>query len=166
MAIETKYPAHPDLTGGGETALHSHAAGGATKEFFIPVTFATAIGISNRQHIGGDIDFTPDKAYIEFYVPSDFSSITEAVVVRQSNTTATKRLNYTSYYGAEGEDAGGHTETLLDQDTAEIFFIIYEQDISGILSSLAAGDYVSIKVTGDAVNTPDDVIFGVRLKYA
>ena len=30
MGIDTKYPAHPDLTGGGETTLHSHAGGGPT----------------------------------------------------------------------------------------------------------------------------------------
>lgn len=28
MAVEKEYPGHPDLTGGGETSLHSHAGGG------------------------------------------------------------------------------------------------------------------------------------------
>lgn len=35
MAVETVYPAHPDLTGGGETGLHSHSIPDAAIEFVI-----------------------------------------------------------------------------------------------------------------------------------
>ncbi|GAI53172.1 unnamed protein product, partial [marine sediment metagenome] len=39
-------------------------------------------------------------------------------------------------------------------------------DITGILTALVAGDYASIKVLGDAVNTPNLGVIGVRVKYA
>lgn len=42
MAIEKKYPAHPDLTGGGETPLHSHAGGGGDGEVSVVATQDTA----------------------------------------------------------------------------------------------------------------------------
>jgi hypothetical protein len=136
-----------------------------TKEFFIPVTVASDADI--KGHIPcAIIDIEGDTAYIAFYVPHDFSSITEAVVARISNASATHRLNYYSDYGAVGEASTTNSESLLDQDTAETDTLIYEQDISGILSSLAAGDYVGIAVAGDATNEPDVSILGVRFKYS
>lgn len=138
----------------------------ATQEFFIPVTYATELTESVYAHPGGIINAVADKAFIEFYVPHDFSSIIEAVVARHSNATATHRLNYVSKYAALTEVANLHLETLADQDTAETVGVVYEQDISGILASLATGDHVSIKVLGDNTNTPNDCILGVRFKYS
>ena len=140
-------------------------AGAATKEFFVPVTEGVDFPASHNDFPGAIIDGTNDTARISFYVPDDFSSITEAVAVRISRTTATKRLNYSADYGAIGENHGLHSESLTDQDTVETSNILYEHDISSILSSLAVGDHVGIKVLGDATNTPNDLIVGVRLKY-
>ncbi|GAG87226.1 unnamed protein product, partial [marine sediment metagenome] len=149
------------------TVANLVAAGGAggTLEFFVPVTFATEIKASD-EYPGGRIDATADLAHIGFSVPADFTSITTAVVVRFAEATATHRLNYSSRYAAEGQDKDTHQEALEDQDVAETNDFVYEQDISGILSSLAAGDYVGIKVNGDATNIPNDQIFGVRFKYS
>ncbi|KKK53469.1 hypothetical protein LCGC14_3094460, partial [marine sediment metagenome] len=44
--------------------------------------------------------------------------------------------------------------------------IFYEKDISGMLSSIVAGDIVRIQIFGDAVNVPNDQILGVRFKYS
>lgn len=136
-----------------------------TKEFFVPVTYGTEMS-EHGYHAGAIVDATADEAFITFYVPHDFTSITSAVVVRLSMATATHRLNYNSMYGAQGEAYNTHAESLTDQDTAETDRYIYEQNIAGILSALAVGDYVGIRVRGDSTNTPNDLILGVRFRYS
>lgn len=55
MGVEKKYPAHPDLTSGGQTALHGHAGGGGEAEVVVvkvgdtanaTTTLADAAGLS------------------------------------------------------------------------------------------------------------------------
>ena len=142
------------------------SAGAATMEFFVPSTYGTEQW-AHYEHPGYRINATNDSALIGFYVPHDYSSIVEAVVVRVNGaSSATYRLNYNSSYGSTGEGARTHQESLADQDTAETPLYIYEQDISGILSAIIAGDHVGIVVMGDSTNTPNDVITGVRFKYS
>ena len=45
MALEKEYPSHPDLTGGGQTNLHTHA-GGASNPYII-------LTKTNNQNVGG-----------------------------------------------------------------------------------------------------------------
>ena len=137
----------------------------STKEFFMPVTFGTTM-TENNDVPGALINATADKAHIGFFVPADFTAITEAVVMRIAAATATHRLNYTSHYANATEQISAHTEALPDQDTVENVTNLYEQDISGILSNLAVGDYVGIEVLGDVTNVPNDLIAGVRFKYS
>lgn len=138
---------------------------GATKEFFLPVHYSTTQSEEGK-HWGILIDESYEIAHAGFYTPHDFTSITEAVVVRIAKATATHRLNYYSEYGLAGEAYNTNAESVLDQDTAETATLIYEADISGCLSSLTADDYVALYIQGDATNQPDDLILGVRLKYA
>jgi len=136
-----------------------------TKEFFAPITYATHL-IYHNYHPCAWVYGSTNEAAIELYIPHDFTSITAAVVVRAPRATATHRLNYFTFYGAQGEVTITHQGTLLDQDTAETEDIIYEQDISAMLTNLAAGDYAGIRVLGDTTNTPNDSIFGLRFKYS
>ena len=137
------------------------------KEFFVPVSFGTEMIIESGQRApGAKINASTDEAGISFFVPSDFSSIIETVVVRASQGVQTSRFNYFSSYFAISESQTNHSGSLLDQDQAEINGRTYEQDISEILSALAAGDHVGIRVSGDATNTPNDIIHGVRFKYS
>ena len=149
----------------GEQALASDILKLKAKELSVPVTFATDLTSSNSYPVGA-INAAADIACMYFQVPADFSSITEAVVIRVAVATATHRLNYYSDYGGVGQSYTTHSESLLDQDTAEAAGLIYEEDISGILSSLAASDHVGIKVTGDATNIPNVRVLGLRLTYS
>jgi len=137
----------------------------ATQEIFIPCNPGGAEVSPAGDHVGYLINAAADAAAVEFYIPHDFSSITSAVAVRIAMATATHRLNYTSDYGALGEAYNTHSESLDDQDTAETDTLIYEQDISGILSAIAAGDYVGVVILGDATNIPNDLILGIRFRY-
>ena len=157
--------AAPGISAAELNKLGTQYALASTKEIFIPTTYGVDMGAPGFVP-GALINAVADTAFIEFYVPLDFTSITSAVVVRVAQATATHRLNYASYYGSAGQAYSTHNETLADQDTAETANVIYEQDISGILTSLVAGDYVSIYVLGDATNVPNDQIIGVRFKYA
>ena len=134
-----------------------------TREFFIPCTAGTDSRTWPAAYL---INAAADEASMQFDVPHDFSSVVEAVVLRAGGATATHRLNYTVQHAATGEIIDTHQEILQNQDTAETDLIYYEHDISSLLSALVAGDHVSIRVYGDAVNVPDDYIYGVRFKYS
>ena len=140
------------------------AGDGATKEFFVPVNRADDFDQTGALP-GAYINSTGERAWIAFHIPHDFSSITEAVVILNPLTTATHRFDITSDYAAVGEAFNIHSESDLNHDFSMTAFQFYEMDVSGVLSSLSAGDYGGIKLLGDATNTPNALVIGFRLKY-
>lgn len=151
--------------GVGSAPTETDLPGGATKEFWVPATGLTEL-TTDLRHVGYRLDANNEYGCMEFHVPNDFSSIIAAVVARIAFATGTHRLNYLTEYGAVGEGKGTHAESLLDVDVAETNDIIYEQDVSGILSVIAAGDYVGMYVSADLTNVPNDLIIGFRLRYS
>ena len=141
------------------------AVGAATKEFFVPVTYASELSTDAR-HSGGKMTISGSYAHVEFFAPNDFTTITEAVMVMVAMETATHRHSFYATYGAQGEDKDVNSESDLDNDVAETDELIYEFDVSGILSSLAAGDYVGILQGSSGTNTAIDLVIGFRLKYS
>ncbi|GAI84027.1 unnamed protein product [marine sediment metagenome] len=139
--------------------------GASTKEFFSSVTYTTA----NIRQWG---DFPTaflialnNAAWISFHVPHDFTAIVEAVIiVIPDRTTADADWDIYSDYGASGEAYNTHSE----QDVATLYNVtanqLFEVDISGILSALAADDYVGIQLKlADALDAVN--VVGVRFKY-
>ncbi len=156
------------LVGGGETALHSHAAAGATKEFFVPAhPGSTEANFSyTGDHPRIAVTVGGALAYVEFIVPADFSSVTSAVyLITPNQNDATVDIDIRSDYAANGEAYNAHSES----DTASTHSLtanqFYELDVSGILSSLAVGDYVGVKLTNSDAQTALSV-YGLRFKYA
>lgn len=100
----------------------------------------------------------------DFVVPSDFNVLTEAVfVVIPKVTQAVADWDIASDYAAIGEAYNTHSEA----DAATTYNVtlnqLFEVDISGILSSIVAGDNVGISIT--LANAAHDVdILGIRLK--
>lgn len=79
MAIAKDYPAHPDLTGGGQTGLHSHAGGGGESEITVMATVDSvnaAVAFANVT--GLTFEMLASKTYI-----------IEAWLIFQSSATAT-----------------------------------------------------------------------------
>ncbi len=156
-----------ELTDASETTLHSHAAG-ATKEFFIPVS-AYAVGGALGSH--GDFPAmallaSTDYAYFVFVVPLDFNSITEAVLETIPILTSIgARIDIWSDYAAEGQAYNTHSEEQVATTHDQTTNIIYEKDISPILSALVAGDIVGIKAKIDSVSDQVSML-GIRLKYS
>lgn len=144
------------------------APAGAGREIFYPVAPYLGAGAElsyDGTHPGMLIDGAAEWCITEFFVPADFTTITNSVVVVISKATATHRLNFDTNYAASGEDKDTHTGSAADVDTAMTDELIYEIDISSALASLAASDYVGVKVTGDDTNIPDVLVLGVRFKY-
>lgn len=141
------------------------AGGGGTMEFWSPVTYGSLMNVQG-DFAGGKCSTSGQVAYVAFKVPNDFSSITNAeIVVIPLYTQASNDWDIDSDYGAVGEahTANSETDSATTYGTAanQLFAI----DVSGILSSLAAEDYVGIKLTLSN-NSHDFVAIGFRLRYS
>lgn len=138
----------------------------ATKEFWVPCTTGTNPEESISWPAGFRLPSAAALTAMIFSVPADFSAITSTVIVRHARATGTHRLNYYTFFGALGEDSKTHTATDVDVDTEETDTLIYEYDISSLLAGLAAGDYVTIWVSGDATNRAVNATYGLKFKYS
>ncbi len=165
-AIATVHQDAPALiaTHAAIVAAH-HAQGSATKEFFVPATFGTTPAIK-ASYPGFTIDGGGVRAAVFFGVPNDFSSITDAVFVVAANSTKTHRLSLVGGYGQTGEGYLTHNESVNNIDTVMTSDNLYEIDITGALSALAANDYVSARIEGEVTNTPNIHVLGIRFKYS
>lgn len=139
----------------------------ATKEFFVPATGTSGGVAADFYATYAVIGLSAgDYAKMAFHIPHDFNSITEAVIVvilRGSDATADWDIN--SAYGASGEAYNTHTEG----DNASVYNVtnnqLFEVDISGILTALAADDYVGVELFIGA-GEPDVDVLGVRFRYS
>lgn len=149
----------------------------ATKEFFVPVTYGTEMGATGY-HPGALVDAIGEGAYMEFFVPADFSSITSAVVVgiviaADKGVAFPMVASLYSNYGALDEHYAIHSEVAANANNVEGASTISDLiswNIAGIFSSLVANDQVGIKleytsVMGD-LNHTDARILGVWFKYS
>lgn len=140
-----------------------------TKELFTPVLLGT-YGSGSVTVVGDFVTVllsTNHYAICHFFAPHDFTSIIEAVIlVIPDDTKANANWDIYSDYCANGEAFNIHSES----DTASIYDItqneIFEVDISGILSSLAAGDYVAVRLTNTGGTASTAQVIGVKFRYA
>ena len=117
-------------------------------------------------HVGFDMDATNERAYFEFLVPHDFTSLTTAVLIVIPNSTTTMRISLYSDYAAVGETRNVHSETSEGESFAVTGGEMSAVDISGILSNLAANDYVGIEIKGYSSSAPDWCITGIKITYS
>lgn len=155
----------PTPTSGNHAANKTYVD--AAKQFWVPVTFGDPAS-ADLTHYGNypvcHLTLTNYAAYMSFNVPDDFHSITEAkVAVIPRNTHAAAAWSVSSHYGAVGESylqhSGGVAITYSVSNG-----VLFEVDISGILTSLAAGDYVGIRFYKRDDWVYVDVL-GVMFKY-
>jgi len=140
------------------------------KELYIPVSSyrdASAgitdppEGLSTYPTANGNTD---DQAHFSFRVPSDFTSIVEAKVIGYAaSTNGAANIDIICYYAAVGEVATAVTES----DLATTYDItdthIEAIDISGILTGIAAGDIVGLRVETKANTLLNSI--GFYMKY-
>jgi hypothetical protein len=136
------------------------------KQFFIPAT-ATASGASGSNDGWPVISLTGvnHHAYVTFRTPSDFSAITTAIIaVIPTAAQSAANWDLKADYAAIGQADTVHEET----DTSTTYNVTDQQlfsvDVSGILTSLAADDYVGIRLSEKTSGHDVDVL-GVYFVY-
>jgi hypothetical protein len=144
------------------------AGGGATKEFFAPAFKANPSTILQNYILpSGSGTTTALTACVDFYVPNDFTSIVSAVVVMlYDSTNAAVDVDLYSDYAAKDEAYNTHAQS----DTISTYAFTANQwteiSIAGLLSSLAAGDYVGIRIVCMAGLGKIMYALGVRFRYS
>ena len=129
--------------------------------FFPAANGFTALGdfITMQIASGGNSD------NITFSAPADFSSLVSlgAILIPGGNDAAWD-IDIASDYGAVGQAYNTHSQA----DAATTYNLtlnqLYELDLSGIYTNLAAGDYCGLTITNND-GTDDIYVIGVRLVY-
>lgn len=152
------------LDGSDADALHTHATLLNTREIFFPADVATDLGDYRVRNVGGN-----GTHRFNFKAPHDFTTITALVLVGAPSAGAagaSKDIDLSSDYGGIGELTNVHSES----DTATVYDLTgtsgewTEIDISGVFSSLAAGDFCGLQVNHMGIGGAIDYI-GIRLRY-
>ncbi len=97
-----------------------------------------------------------------FFIPTDFTSLTDAVVVLIPDATETLNWSVTTDFGASGEASTANSDSETSSTSATANQIL-EADVSATLTGLAAGDYVGMIWNSDTTNT---VPIGLRIRYS
>ena len=150
------------LTANGAGVKPSWKVGGSTKEFFVPVTTT----VTGRDcYAVATFDGVTGFCYMTFRVPGDFSSITNATIVTIPHNTRSNDWDIYSNYAQTGENRTTHAQQNTSTTYSTTANVVYEINIAGILTSLAANDIVGIKFY--CAEQLDDVsILGIRFKYS
>jgi hypothetical protein len=101
-----------------------------------------------------------------FVVPSDFLSLSTAKIMTVLSTTTTVEYDVEAAYGAEGQLHTTHTGSSLNQSFAATINQIKLIDVSGILGSLAANDFVGIDFSASSgANAATWYVMGLFVEY-
>ena len=134
-------------------------------EFWAP---ATGVSGAATRAVDGDYpvvlcNATGKAGHVSFFVPADFTSIIEAIaVIIPLETAGAANFTRTSDFAANGESKTANSQsdaTGAFNITTNVFF---EINIASILSGLAAGDRVGIKIL---IGGSFFELLGVRFKY-
>lgn len=136
-------------------------------QIWVPVTQSGVGDLVNKGDFpGGDGITGADESRMSFRCPDNFSSITTAVImVIPEDTQANANWDIKSDYGAVGQGFTTHSES----DAASTYNVtsdqIFEVDVSGILTALAAGDYVGLAISNQGGATHQVTFIGFYMKY-
>ncbi len=135
--------------------------GGGTKSIFTVATnYNAEHGDFRVRNIAGTSAFN-----FSFCVPADFGALVGAAAVAiPDGTNASADIDLSSDYGAPGEAFDNHSES----DTTSTYSLVEDElveiDLSSVLSSLSANDYVGVMIDNNAVGFSVDYI-GIVLRY-
>ena len=100
-----------------------------------------------------------------FAIPEDFVSLVSLEVIYiPQDTIVVQNINLNSYYGSIGELSNVHSESSLALVINATANIITTQDISGIFTSLSAGDFAGINWKNNGIGTTVNIIM-IKIKY-
>jgi hypothetical protein len=160
---------HVLTSNGAGAAPTFQAAGGgggsATKEFFVDIEgYKSNNGTwvaKDSWHLDGS--GSSDNLGFNFFIPHDFSSLTDAVIICIPDATETVQWDLSSTYGAADANYATHTGSQTNATKSVTINTYEELDISSALGSLAANDYCSVLFESDTTNIR---VLGLRIKYS
>ncbi len=171
MAVSSAVAPGQSATAAQYNNLRTDALG--AQNLWVPVTYGRTNELNDIITPYGDFPAVAcialnDYGLMSFKVPHDFVAITSAeIIVIPQATEANADWDISSDYGAVGEAYNTHSEA----DAASTYNVVSNQlfavDVSGILTALAADDYVGIKLLQANDDIANDVyILGLRFRYA
>ena len=135
----------------------------ATKEFIrFPMSGTAAANLDDWRHIPTT---STDQVFWVILMPTDFTSLSAAEVVCIPDAEETLDWDIDVSVAAVGEAHNGDTRQALNESlviAAGDVGDIVELDISGVMTGLAAGDYVGVRFQSD---DSDIRVIGLRIKY-
>lgn len=137
----------------------------ATKEFFQQCTYGTEL-VERGQRPAYRINATDELASAVFYVPDDFTSLSELHVVCIAQDTLTPMtVKVAMSAAADGEDKDTHftVETQVSHNVTNDY--VHEIDVSALDPGMAAGDYVGVRIVRRAAENTNADFLGVHVKY-
>ncbi len=152
----------------------------STKEFFLPagsgILDNNAVFIDEAIVLPDDVAFA--RAYFNFHLPSDFSSMASGypkiIILPGTGGGGNVRIAFNSQSGGVGEQLGSSVDSINEytKTVSSTGNIIIEEDISNAFDSLSlsTGDSVSFYIQRDSDDVGDTYsgglnIIGVIIKY-
>lgn len=137
-----------------------------TKQIYSPVTYAGNVMGAKSWYPVAVLAASPQRANISLHIPHDFNSLTSAVIrVIPGATDGAAEWNISAVYAAVGE---GYT-THFASDASITFNVtnneIFDIDISGLLTNLAALDIIGVQIQMRSAD-PDVNVLGVIIRYS
>ena len=110
---------------------------------------------------------TTDYGHYTFVIPEDFDELVSLdLLFIPDSTTSNYQWSLYSDYGASEESKDNHSESAVNQSLGSVTqneLTLY--DVSGVFSSLAAGDLCALKVQSVETGTGELLLAGLRLRY-
>lgn len=108
-------------------------------------------------------------AHFAIPIPSGFITLTKAVAIGHPNSDGALRWSVATNFGANGEGAGVHTDSISTTQVTVTNNELEELDISSAFTGIAAGDYVGLAFTREGADAGDTItafhLFGILLEY-
>jgi hypothetical protein len=98
-----------------------------------------------------------------FFLPADFSSLSEAVIVTIPDASETVQWDLYMEYGLAGEVHTASADAITNDTLAVTVNEIEELDISAQMDEPGASDYIGLLMESDTTNI---MVFGLRIKYS
>lgn len=134
------------------------------KEFYTPCTNGTE-AVAYDRYTGYKIDADAEVAYVTVRIPNDFQRLVSASLAYIAYSAVTDMvITVDTRFGAddEGFQTNGDTASIIKTTTAND---LYEGDISGALTSIAAGDIVGFHIRRQTSGNSNILALGIRIKY-
>ena len=159
------------LTSNGSAWASSAAAGGATKEFYIPIIYNSRDTASPAYRGSNATNFEQTNALssgyfvvANWYVPNDFTSVVDFKIMAAENGANNYDLDISTSFAAVGGSYSSGTDSLTVTGTY-VAYKITEIDISDSLTGITANDWIGTKI-GHGGSTGAHSFIGLRFKYS